>query len=170
MSKYTFELWKDIEGFSDYQASSFGRIKRKAGIRKSCYGSKAKVKEKILKLQLKAEYYYIRLYGKYDKRVSRLVATAFYGPSTLEVNHKDGNKLNNFVHNLEYLTKSDNIKHAYRTGLFKSPAAKIDKEKVKIIRQQLIMGKKQIDIANDLGISPWIVSRIKCHKAYNLIY
>lgn len=170
MSKYTFELWRDIEGFPDYQASSFGRIKRKAGVRKSCYGSEAKVKEKILKLQLKAEYYYIRLYSKYDKRVSRLVAAAFYGPSTLEVNHKDGNKLNNFIHNLEYVTRSNNIKHAYRSGLFKSPVAKIGEQEVRTIRQQLIMGKKQIDIAKDLNVSPWIVSRIKCNKAYNLIY
>lgn len=51
--------------------------------------------------------------------VHRLVAKAFIpNPSDLpEVNHKDGDKLNNRVSNLEWSSISDNRKHAYDTGL-----------------------------------------------------
>ncbi len=51
--------------------------------------------------------------------VHRLVADKYcknHRPNT-EVNHKDGNKLNNHADNLEWVTKSENGKHAYRTGL-----------------------------------------------------
>lgn len=51
------------------------------------------------------------------KDVHRLVAVAFFGQSNLCVNHKDGNKLNNNIDNLEYVTLKENIQHAWRTGL-----------------------------------------------------
>jgi hypothetical protein len=53
--------------------------------------------------------------------VHRAVAECFMGacPSGLEVNHKDGNKLNNCAENLEYVTRSVNQKHAVRLGLSK---------------------------------------------------
>jgi len=49
--------------------------------------------------------------------VHRLVAEAYYGPSELEVNHKNGIKSDNSPKNLEYVTPSENVKHAYRSGL-----------------------------------------------------
>ena len=52
-------------------------------------------------------------------RVHRLVAQLFLpNPEGLpEVNHKDGNKDNNHVDNLEWVTRSDNVKHSFATGL-----------------------------------------------------
>jgi HNH endonuclease. len=56
---------------------------------------------------------------RYTRYVHRLVAECFIdNPDGLpEINHKDGNKLNNSADNLEWCNHSDNLKHAYRTGL-----------------------------------------------------
>ena len=52
--------------------------------------------------------------------VHRLVMNEFVGPSELEVNHKDGNKTNNSLTNLEYVTGDENKHHAAITGLYLS--------------------------------------------------
>lgn len=53
------------------------------------------------------------------ERVHRLVASAFVPnpDNKSDVNHIDGNKLNNHYTNLEWVTKSENMRHAYDTGL-----------------------------------------------------
>ncbi len=55
------------------------------------------------------------------KKVHRLVMEAYIGSSDLVINHKNGNKLDNNLSNLEYCTVSYNNKHAYATGLKVSP-------------------------------------------------
>lgn len=68
-------------------------------------------------------YYTVDLYSngkRIKRRISRLVAQAFIpNPDGLpDVNHKDGNKLNNSVENLEWVTKSENMQHAIKNGLW----------------------------------------------------
>ena len=65
-------------------------------------------------------YRYIRLKCKGRQRnifVHRLVMLAFCGPDDREVNHKNGRKDDNRLENLEYMTRSENIQHAWDTGL-----------------------------------------------------
>jgi hypothetical protein len=122
-AKYMEEIWKDVPGYEgQFQASNLGRIK-------SLKRLGAWV-ERIRKLHLnkKGNYWEICITdkcGRYFKtmlKVHRMVASAFI-PNTEEkptVNHKDGNRLNNYVENLEWCTQKENMQHAWRTGLISS--------------------------------------------------
>lgn len=58
-----------------------------------------------------------------DYLVHRLEACSFYGiplDTDLTVNHKDGDRTNNTLSNLELITREDNIRHGYKTGLYES--------------------------------------------------
>lgn len=65
--------------------------------------------------------------SKHIKFVHRLIAATFLGPRSegMQVNHKDGDKTNNAVSNLEYVTCSENHLHAFRSGIRK--ASNLDK-------------------------------------------
>lgn len=90
------------------------------------------------------------LNGK-NHRVHRLVAEAFIpNPNNLPcVNHKDGNKQNNCVENLEWCTHSENIIHAYQTRLEQPMcgeqhhAHKLTENTVKYIRQVYVKRDKE---------------------------
>lgn len=69
------------------------------------------------------------------KTIHRLVASAFLGQSSLDVNHKDGNKQNNNLENLEFVTKSQNVLHAINIGIFKPNTKKIAENKRKKVSQ-----------------------------------
>lgn len=112
----TEELWKDIPEYEGYyQVSNLGNVK-------SLLDNKGRQRELILKLDTAAGYRQIALYknGIMKRfKVHRLVVFAFYGMSSLQVNHINGNKTDNRLCNLEYVTQSENMKHAYRLGLEK---------------------------------------------------
>lgn len=100
-----------IDTHPKYSVSRDGRVKNSRG------------HEKALQLDHKG-YYKVDLYNNGDcstKRVHRLVAEAFIpNPDNKpDINHIDGNKRNNSADNLEWVTKSENIQHAFRTGLNK---------------------------------------------------
>jgi len=111
------EIWKDVIGYEGlYKVSNLGRVKSLP--RNGTIKTERVLVQKIAWNKRKQ----IAL-NKDDKRksycVHRLVAKAFLGlpKEKHEVNHIDGNPQNNEVSNLEWVTKSDNIKHAYRIGL-----------------------------------------------------
>jgi hypothetical protein len=109
------EIWKKIKNYPNYKISNFGNVKREPKYFKNLSG--------IIKKQLtKFGYYRVPLCknGVFKKfLVSRLVAKTFIlNPNNLpEVNHKDGNTQNNNVSNLEWCTRSENMLHAFKTGL-----------------------------------------------------
>ena len=96
----------------------------------------------------------------------RLVAEAFLGASELQVNHKDGNKFNNHVDNLEWVTGKENIRHAIDVlGISflcqRHPRAKLSDYQILTIRSSC---KKTKEIAIEFGISEKHVRDIRLRK------
>lgn len=113
--------WRSIKGYEGvYEVSNDGRVRRIAGWSNKNNGYRHPTGE--LKQDCVKGYPQIALYKNGEKKrfkVHRLVASAFLpNPLNLpQVNHKDGNKGNNNVKNLEWVTQSQNMKHARDTGL-----------------------------------------------------
>ena len=127
------EIWKDIPCYEGiYQASSLGRIRTVNN--KVTYSIRHGIrhwKGKILKPKMQNDYktgYRVSLWKNKTYRdwlVARLVAITFLGKSNLTVNHKDGNRLNNNIENLEWLSLGDNIRHGFNNGLYPSRSVKL---------------------------------------------
>ena len=108
------EIWKPVVGYEGvYQVSDLGRVKRIAR-------GKGATPGRLLKPQRNRSGYLAVNLSYRGKRksyeVHRLVALAFIDPSPgkAQVNHKNGVRTDNGVSNLEWVTRSENAKHAYR--------------------------------------------------------
>lgn len=117
------EIWKDIANWEGYyQVSNTGRVKSLH--RKYYNGYKMIPKDERILKQSKTGSGYCKLTlsrnGKSNYRmIHRLVAQAFIKnpENKRDVNHKDGNKMNNNINNLEWMTQLENARHAYKNGL-----------------------------------------------------
>lgn len=87
--------------------------------------------------------------------------------SELEVNHKDGNKSNNSLSNLEWVTHQENIEHSNKTGLNKGVSGELNgmaeksEEFILNIIQLLLNGKTNTEIEIETGYSSKEVSKIR---------
>lgn len=127
------EIWKDIPGYEGiYQASTLGNIRTADG--KTTSNKRYPIrrwKSRILKAKSNSYKTGKRVSlwkdGKpRDWLIARLVAITFLGnPQELfTVNHKDGDRMNNCVDNLEWLSSADNIRHGFSSGLY--PTKKVE--------------------------------------------
>lgn len=104
------EEWLNINGYENYLISNLGSVKNtKTGL--------------CLKPQLSSNGYYNVTLCKNGKKstplIHRLVAEHFLSKINQTVNHIDGNKLNNNINNLEWITYSENLTHAHKSKLRK---------------------------------------------------
>jgi hypothetical protein len=112
------EIWKDVVGYEGlYQVSNLGAIKS--------ISYKGKSKIRLMAIMVNAHGYNKASFSKEkcikNVVIHRLVAEAFIpnNDNKPTVNHKDGNKLNNHVSNLEWATYLENNIHALSSGLRK---------------------------------------------------
>jgi hypothetical protein len=132
---------KEIPGFSNYLADSEGNI-----YSKNFNGRKGNLQKMKGNTSTRG---YRRVKIKDDmgikkcRYIHRLIMLAFHGESELQVNHIDGDKINNNPCNLEYCTHTENQRHAWRTGLKvpilgeKSHTSKLKRNEVVFIRKYL---------------------------------
>ena len=171
------EIWKDIEGFKGfYQVSNYGRVKSLERKCKHNYGGLRRVKEKCLS-QGKGKYYYNVVLAKEAKNKTllthRIVALHFVDNpyNKPEVNHKDGNKRNNYYLNLEWCTRSENEQHAYDNNLAVTHSenhhsAKLKNIDIPIIRERITKGDKLTTIAKDYKVTICAISAIKYNRKW----
>jgi hypothetical protein len=135
------EVWKDISGYEGlYQVSNMGRVKSLERIVSPRKQGQRIAHEKIKQSKHTKDGYLEVTLCKNCKpksiRTHRLVAHAFCeNPfNKAEVNHIDGNKLNNRADNLEWVTSSENQIHAYKLGLQKvSGGALSNRKRIKCL-------------------------------------
>lgn len=145
------EEWKSfsIDGLN-YYVSSCGRIKneRRTIIDSLCNGivRRRTYNPKIMK-GIIDKYGYVKIDLKHHLfAVHRLVCKYFFGDSNLEVNHKNGDKTDNRLVNLEYCTRGENQKHAFATGLNQSTL------RLGIATQKASLAKRKVSEDQELEI------------------
>lgn len=154
-------LWKKIKSTNNlYEASSNGDIRRVKGlVVNSNVGGVRTVGGKALSQKTKSNgymevsVYYETKSGK-SRYVHRLVAEAFIFdiPPGYVVNHKDGNKSNNNIENLEVVTPSQNSKHAYDNGLSSIPIMKGEQHPNSKLKKEDVISIRA-DYKNSIGLS-----------------
>lgn len=176
------EEWRDIVGYQGYQVSNLGRVKSLYRIINWNYpaGQRLRTIPEKIKSQTTTPDGYKRTNitnndgVQVSKKIHRFVAIAFIpNPENKKyVNHKNGVKHDNRVENLEWVTSSENIKHAYATGLKniskeqRERIGRIGKQRQKSIHQYnsnglLIASFKSVSNAvTILGISQSCISRV----------
>ena len=133
------EIWKDVAGYEGYyRVSNYGRVKS--------LKSKTKNADNVLSAARgTGGYLFVTLRKSGNQKhfdIHRLVANAFIpNPENFpQVNHKNGIKGDNLTNNLEWVTQSGNIKHAYSMGLMENTRAALRK------KSKTPEGRRQLDV------------------------
>lgn len=154
------EKWKKIEGFENYQISNMGRVKILKG-----------EKERISEGSPSEGYRQVQLLEDGIKkmcRVHRLVALTFIPNSENKpiVNHINGIKHDNRAENLEWFNQSENIKHAYRTGLV--PCCKgVNHSQSKLTEKDVLFIREKANTLKTKELS--LIFSVSCQIIRNVI-
>ena len=173
------EVWKKIQGFENYEISSLGRIKVNLKFRKY-----RDYQSKILNPSLDKDGYLrtalTKEGKKYMKPIHRLVALNFITNTNKKpcVNHKNGIKTDNRIENLEWCTHSENVKHAYASGLKKkssycgegNSSSKVTEEQVIAMREEFKQGNISYkELAIKYGVKQNTIGYIITKKTWKYV-
>lgn len=173
------EIWKKVVDNSNYLVSNKGRVYSKEVIidtNKTLKKQKHKRTYKgcILNFGISMGYFKVNLkYNNkyYNKKVHWLVAETFIpNPDNKPcINHKDGNKLNNNVDNLEWCTYKENTQHAIKSGLIeageRSVTSKLTNKEVIEIKERYKIGNiSQSKLAKEYDVNPSCICNIVNNK------
>jgi hypothetical protein len=171
------EEWRDVVGYEGlYQVSTLGRVKsleKRLRIKSGNY----RIKLETIKRQHVANNGYLTV-GLSDSGknrnvlVHRLIAEAFIENSgNLEtVNHINGIKTDNNVHNLEWCSHRDNLLHALENGLRKPRKKKLDDiQALTTITHLSAKNRTMADISRHFNVSEALIARIKNGETFKNI-
>ncbi len=167
------EQWQDVLGHEGaYQVSTWGRVRSRDRIVKrrrqgNMFFKGIILKPQSIKKSVQGNYVRVKL-GRDFLLVHRIVWTAFKGtiPSNLQINHKDCNRQNNRLDNLELVTAQGNSNHARQCGRLRwvrgadHYSAKLTEEDVKTIRASYVPRKMSYQkLADMFGVD---ITNIHC--------
>ena len=160
----------NMYGFEGYFVSEDGKV---------FSNKRCKIKE--ISQSVQRHYYASKFWLKDGTRkhvhVHRLVALTFIdNPENKPfVNHKDGNKLNNHVSNLEWVTRQENVDHAMENNLVPAMVgvnngrAILTEDQVRDIYSRLLNGEQSIDLAREFSVEKTTIGNIKRRKEWKHI-
>lgn len=161
--KYPGEIWKNVPYAKKYMVSNYGRVL-----------SVFKYPPKLLKSAKTNKYGHVHVNIISDdgdtltRTIHKLVMESFIcmRPDGMVINHKNSIPDDNKLDNLEYVTASKNIRHAYITG---NARRKLTIENIKEIRELRKKGETLVSIAKKFGIVNQMVSSIELGHAWSYI-
>lgn len=151
------EIWRDVLDYEGlYQVSNLGKVRNTKTLRVLSQGTCGSGYAFVI----------LRKDGKsYNRMVHRLVMNTFCPTknSKLEVNHIDGNKQNNYLDNLEWVTRSENLQHALNIGLMESQC-KIRRKVIVKRDEHIVTFETMKDCATFFGYKKgWLQGQIRKH-------
>lgn len=176
---YKKEKWKDIVGEEGrYQVSTHGRVRSLSRSTTHKDGKVTTHKGRLLKLGKNHKGYPIAYMSYKVKAVHRLAMLAFKPceySHQLQVNHIDGDKTNNFIDNLEWVSNTENQRHAWATGLktplqgSKNHNSLLNENQVRDIKWLLLEGYSCLYLSKMYSVHRSTISKIKTGKNWGHI-
>ena len=169
--------WRAVVGFEGrYEVSDEGDVRGLDRTRKDRWGYDIPIKGRVMKQQQNKFGYMMVPLGTGTKQkklcaVHRLVLIAFteHRPD-MQVNHKDGDKTNNHISNLEWVTAKQNCEHRQASGLGikgeRCHSAKLTADQIPAIKELREKGLSQQKIADEYGVSQNAISRLLRQKTW----
>lgn len=163
--------WRVCLNFPDYEVSNYGDVRRC----KVCTRNRQSFKGKVLKPKIDKRGYYQYTLSK-DKKIHyltghKLVAIAYIGMplnKTFMIAHLDGDKSNNFVGNLKWVSNSENQLHrrVHEDFIPFRGHISLNVKQVKNIRKRFKEGEIQSNLATEYGVSHGVINKIVNNVTY----